>query len=261
MTIGCTININGTSQKSEDIANTKPIQIKVSIHKHFEDGVELKMQLVPSPKADGTWTIRKCDQEKVQSGKEAILIYGIPECTTPATDENDKSDDTIYINFTGLVNGKKITVDKVYVWDYKLLDKVPLERQNPDTPWIMLQTFIKTGYLYGAAVHIGSSKEDIIGFFGEPESSNNTDFFDYGYVDFKFYQNKVETITMKSTNENPIKTPNNDKDDIIRVFGKPSQTYGEGDLYNSVYELSNRRVTFTWSNKKSELVQVDVMKK
>ncbi|WP_028778057.1 hypothetical protein [Shimazuella kribbensis] len=256
---GCTVHINGISKESNDVAIAKPVSIKVSIYKQYEDGVELKMQLDHVPNAKGTWTIRMCDQEEVQASKGPIVIYGIPDCITP--DENDQSDDTMYINFTGSENGKKVTVDKVYVWDDKLLENIPLERQNPDSPWIMLQTFIRTGYLYGASVHIGSSKQDIIDFFGEPEKAENPDFFGYDDVEFLFSQNKVEQITMKSTKDNPIKTPNNDKDDIIRVFGNPIQTDGDGEFYDSVYELSDRRVTFTWSNKQSQLVRVNVEKK
>lgn len=260
MLSGCTIHFADNKEKINTEGNSNPNPIRVSIYKHFEDGVELKLQLLNAKSTKGTWTIRKCGEEDVQENKGAEVIYGVMECEIPIGHENDKSYDTIYINFTGTVNGNRIISDKVYVLDYDEIDKVPLERQNPDSQWVMLQTFLKTGYLYGADVHIGSTKEQIIGFFGEPDPSDSPDFLDYKDVQFFMYGDKVDEIIILNTKESPIELPNNDKDDIIRVFGNPDETYAENGIYYSKYDLGKSTATFAWSQKESKLISVDVRK-
>lgn len=259
---GCTIHFAGNKEQTntEGNPNLNPNPIRVTIYKHYEDGVELKFQLLDAQSVKGTWTIRKCGQEDVQPNKGAEVIYGVMECEIPIGQEDDKSYDTIYINFTGTINGKKVVSDKVYVLNYDEVDKVPLERQNPDSQWIMLQTFLKTGYLYGADVHIGSTREQIVSFFGEPKPSGNPDLLEYKEVQFFMYGDKVDEIKIFNTKESPIDLPNNDKDDIIRVFGNPDETYAEDGIYYSKYDLGKSTATFTWSQKESKIISVDVIK-
>lgn len=221
MVSGCTINFATEKGKTDPIQISNPHSIQVTIYKRYEDGVELKFQLLNAKNVKGTWTIQECGQEEVQTNKGAMIIYGVKECTIPEGHENDKSYYTIYIKFTGTVNGEKVTSDKLHVLDYDKIEKFPLERQNPNSQWIMLQNFIKTGYLYGASVHIGSTRAEIIDFFGEPDKSDSQNILDYREVQFTMYGERVGEIKMINTKESPIDVPNNDKDDIIRVFGNP----------------------------------------
>jgi hypothetical protein len=252
---GCSIHFGDNTEQTNIEEKAFPIQ--ASIYKHYEDGVDLKFRLLHAQSAKGTWTTRKCGKEEVQANKGAEIIYGVMDCEIPIGHENDKSYDTIYINFTGTVNGKKVVSDKVYVLDYDEVNKVPLERQNPDSQWVMIQTFIKTGYLYGVDVHIGSTKQQILDFFGDPKPSQNPDFLDYNEVQFFMHGDRVGEILVLNTKDSPIDLPNNDKDEIIRVFGNPNQTYVEDGVYYVKYNLGKSTATFAWSQKESKLISVD----
>jgi hypothetical protein len=64
----------GTVKKE---GNKTIVPIQVSIYKHYEDGVELKFQLLNGKNANGTWKIQKCGQEEIQANKGAAIIYGV----------------------------------------------------------------------------------------------------------------------------------------------------------------------------------------
>ncbi|WP_028778059.1 hypothetical protein [Shimazuella kribbensis] len=122
MTTGCTSN--GTSSE-----NTSGQQIQAKIDKKYEDGIDFKVQLSNVKTAKGTWTVKYYDKVQVLKDKGASTIVGYGFGDLGGTDKPNKENDIdLNVNFTGIADGKKVTVDKVYVVTKEEFNKMKVER-------------------------------------------------------------------------------------------------------------------------------------
>ncbi|WP_028778058.1 DUF4309 domain-containing protein [Shimazuella kribbensis] len=255
---GCTINLDGKeltlTQGSDSNSEKKAEKIEVTIDKHYEDGFDLKVQLSHADSAKGTWTVKYCGLEDIQKDKGNTIItgFGYSDCTEDANYED------VYINFTGEANGKKITVDKVYVLTEEELDKVPLEREQP-TVWDDIRNFSQSGELNNA-VTFGATKEEVIKFWGEPTStSDDGTALDYEHITFSFDANgTLVNVTFRNTKDSPIDVS---MEEIEKAFGQPVESDGAAGTYYSKYQLEKSTVVVAWSNVESRISRIEVSAK
>ncbi|WP_028778543.1 hypothetical protein [Shimazuella kribbensis] len=262
---GCTINLSAnekqpnlsisTTSNNQENKGENPIQIKVDIYKHYEDGFALQMYLANAKTGKGTWTIKTCEKENVHKNKGASILVGSEE--VECVGKMDSGSYNIYINFTGIVNGQQITLDKVYEWDYKELDNVPLDgsEEKPEKmSWETLKVNAQGGFLFNYMAYLGATKEDILTYLGNPDPSDEEGILEYKNENLSIGIYDNQTVSFLSV-ENPDKLSSN-LDEIQQVFGDSKKISAPGGDFLK-YNLGANTL-YIWFNDKAKITNIDL---
>jgi hypothetical protein len=253
---GCTLGIDAKGNPfgkvvAENNQQTEHFQLKVA--KHYEDGFDLQIQLTDVKQAKGDWKVKYCGVEDMQQAKGKTIIsgFGFSDCKDEAS-----NDDNVYVQFTGEADGKQVSWNTVYKLTKEEMDEVPLEREDP-TRWDDIRNFVESGDLHGA-IQFGASKEEVIKFWGKPDT-NSEGTLDYGDITFYFnQQNQLNDIIFTNTDESPIDVST---EEIAKAFGEPSESDGAAGTYYSTYDFNDYTAQVAWSNVRSALRFIDVKSK
>lgn len=255
---GCTVQFGFPNVEGESTEKKAPA-IEIKIAKHYEDGVDLKVSLQNIKTAKGNWKVKYCGLEEVRdnAGSSVLVGFGYSDCPI---DDNPKPDYSVYASFTGVIDGKQTTIDKLYELTPAELDKVPVEKVYP-TAWDDARNLAKFGYLYDTQdVTFQDSKEKVIKRFGEPTTVQGH-VLNYNELSLAFTfdeKQKLVSITFISDEYAPI---SKGIDEIDAEIGKPLETNKKGDTTYYTYQFNQRNIIVAWSNEKEEIKTVEVKDK
>ncbi|WP_028778060.1 hypothetical protein [Shimazuella kribbensis] len=261
MMSGCTINLfadkkqpnltTSTTSNNQENKEGDPIQMKVDIYKHYEDGFELQMYLANAKSGKGTWTTTTCGKEYVHKNKGPSILVGSDEV------ECDGGKYNIYTSFTGIVNGQSITLDKVYEMDYKALDNVPLEgyeEKSKKMNWETLKVNAQGGFLFNSIAYLGAAKEDILTYLGDPDPSSGEGILEYKSKNLWIESHDNKTVGFLSVQN--LDQLSSNLDEIQKVFGD-SKKQGNPEASFLEYNLGIHTLTI-WFDDKSKIDEISL---
>ncbi|WP_028776941.1 DUF4309 domain-containing protein [Shimazuella kribbensis] len=243
---GCTINLSANDNQQNTNANL--IQIKVNFYAEYGDSFELQIELDNAQTAKGTWTIKSCSGEIVQKDKDTPVLVGYQK---GGCEWDNK---TIYINFTGIANGKQISLDKIHELDYKELETAPRNEATLSMGWNNLKIKAQEGYLVNTSAHLGASKEDILTHMGDPDMVDDEN--DLVYKDLIIAFNKNQKVSFLS-----FKNPNisSSIEEIEQVFGKSEKIDASFDgVFWLSYILGAYELNI-WFDSESKITEINLM--
>jgi hypothetical protein len=247
----CTIDIgfpNAKGKSGEQEQENKTSQIEVKVEKEYEDGFDVKVSLQNIKEAHGKWKIKYCGEELIRNNAVSSVTVGFSygECLSTAGEV------TIYAKFSGVIDGKQVTVDTVQQLTQADFDKATQEGDYP-TVFSDVKNLAETGEIT-SVTFFGNSKKNLVEAFGNPDSEQDN-VLTYGDTSYAFNsEQKLISVTF----ENKAGSLPQGMDEIETAFGSPVSSEGAAGTIYHTFHVNDRKVEVAWSNVQEEIRYITV---